>query len=75
VTDFHLLSPPLSDEEGAELVRLAVPIWESREQVLGEPLTENEINRLVKRAGKSSRQLHIGIFYLFITAGFLFLIL
>ncbi|KAK7373092.1 hypothetical protein VNO80_06489 [Phaseolus coccineus] len=60
VTNFHLLSPPLSDGEGAELVRLAVPIWESREQVLGEPLTENENNRLVKRAGKSSRQLHIG---------------
>ncbi|KAL9324970.1 hypothetical protein ACSQ67_005615 [Phaseolus vulgaris] len=60
VTDFHLLSPPLSDEEGAEPVRLVVPIWESREQVLGEPLTENEINRMIKRAGKSSRQLHIG---------------
>ncbi|KAK7373087.1 hypothetical protein VNO80_06484 [Phaseolus coccineus] len=60
VTDFHLLSPPLSDKEGAEVVRLVVPIWESREQVLGKSLTENEINRLLKRAGKSSRPLHIG---------------
>lgn len=63
VTEFHLLDPPLSDEEGAELVRLAVPIWESREEVLGEPLTKDEINSLVKRAEKSSRQLHIGIFF------------
>ncbi|QCD86915.1 RNA-binding [Vigna unguiculata] len=60
VTEFHLLDPPLSDEEGAELVRLALPIWESRKKVLGEPLTKDEINRLVKRAEKYSRQLHIG---------------
>ena len=72
VTDFHLLSPPLSDEEGAEPVRLVVPIWESREQVLGEPLTENEINRMVKRAGKSSRQLHIGIFFYLLLLVFVF---
>ncbi|KOM49292.1 hypothetical protein LR48_Vigan08g011900 [Vigna angularis] len=57
--EFHLLDPSPSDENGAELVRLAMLIWESREEVMGESLSKDEINRLVKRADKSSRQLHI----------------
>ncbi|CAJ1932250.1 unnamed protein product [Sphenostylis stenocarpa] len=60
VTEFHLLAPPLADEEGVETVRLAGPVWESREEVLGEPLTKDEIIRLVKSTEKSLRELHIG---------------
>lgn len=60
VTDFQTLVLPEPKEEGVEPVRLSGPVWESREEVLGEPLTKDEINRLVKGTEKSTRQLNIG---------------
>nr|KYP32011.1 hypothetical protein KK1_047412 [Cajanus cajan] len=60
VTDFQTLVLPEPEEEGVEPVRLSGPVWESREEVLGEPLTKDEINRLVKGTEKSTRQLNIG---------------
>lgn len=60
VKDFHALALPPPDEEEVQPVRLAGPVWESRDEVLGEPLTKDEINRLIKATEKSSRQLNIG---------------
>ncbi|KAK7379976.1 hypothetical protein VNO78_32280 [Psophocarpus tetragonolobus] len=60
VKEFHVLAPPPQDEEDVEPVRLGGPVWKWREDVLGEPLTKDEINRLVKGTDKSTRELHIG---------------
>ncbi|RDX72519.1 CRS2-associated factor 1, chloroplastic, partial [Mucuna pruriens] len=60
VKEFHSLAPPEPAKEGVEPVQSAGPVWEWREEVLGEPLTQDEINHLVKGTEKSSRQLNIG---------------
>ncbi|KAL2321313.1 hypothetical protein Fmac_030282 [Flemingia macrophylla] len=60
VTEFQKVVVPEPEEEGAEPVRLSGPVWDSREKVLGEPLTKDEITRFVKGTEKSTRQLNIG---------------